>query len=142
MTWRKRVVRKLKLDEQAKPETSKTSAVRQLVSLVFSREPAPEPVLNEDKTDKVVRSLAKAITVDRKGWTYVVDIKYSSENPVKAAQVANAFADEYLVDQLEANYEVTRRANDWLSERLGDLRKKVRESERAVELFKAGKQYR
>lgn len=132
----KRVVSKLSLDDLSKAEPSKISAVRQLISLVFSREPAPEPVLNENHTDKVIRSLSKSIIVDRKGWTYVVDIKYTSDNPVKAAQVANAFADEYLVDQLEANYEVTRRANDWLSERLGDLRKKVRESERAVELFK------
>jgi exopolysaccharide transport family protein len=132
----KRVVRKLKLDDRSKAEASKVSAVRQLISLVFSREPAPEPVLNENHTDRIIRSLSKSITVDRKGWTYVVDINYTSDNPVKAAQVANAFADEYLVDQLEASYEVTRRANDWLSERLGDLRKKVRESERAVELFK------
>ena len=132
----KRVVRKLKLDDRSTVEPPKVSALGQLISLVFSREPAPEPVLNENHTDRIVRSLSKSITVDRKGWTYVVDIKYTSDNPVKAAQVANAFADEYLVDQLEASYEVTRRANDWLSERLGDLRKKVRESERAVELFK------
>ncbi len=132
----KRVVSKLKLDQQPKAEPSKVSVVRQLMSLVFSREPAPKPVVNESHTDKVIRSLSRSIAVDRKGWTYVVDIKYTSSNPVKAAQVANAFADEYLVDQLEANYEVTRRANDWLSERLDDLRKKVRESERAVELFK------
>lgn len=132
----KRVVSKLKLDQQPKTEPSKVSVVRQLMSLVFSREPAPQPVVNENHTDKVIRSLSRSIAVDRKGWTYVVDIKYTSSNPVKAAQVANAFADEYLVDQLEANYEVTRRANDWLSERLDDLRKKVRESERAVELFK------
>ncbi len=132
----KRVVRKLKLDDKSKAEPAKISAVRQLLSLVFSREPAPEPVFNENRTDRIIRSLSKSISVDRKGWTYVVDIKYTSDSPTKAAQVANAFADEYLVDQLEANYEVTRRANDWLSERLGALRKKVRESERAVELFK------
>lgn len=132
----KRVVRKLNLDQQSKSEPTKPSMVRQLISLVFSREPAPEPVVKENYTDKIIRSLSRAVNVDRKGWTYVVDIRYSSQSPGLAAQVANGFADEYLVDQLEASYEVTRRANDWLSERLGDLRKKVRASERAVELFK------
>ena len=132
----KRVVRKLNLDEKTDSEPARVSLVRQLVSLVFSREPAPEPAVEVDLTDKIIRSLAGSVSVDRKGWTYVVDIKFTSDNPAEAAQIANAFADEYLVDQLEASYEVTRRANDWLSERLGDLRKKVRESERAVELFK------
>lgn len=132
----KRVVKKLKLDEQTKSEPAKVSVLRQLISLVLSRDPAPKPVVQTDRTDRIIRSLARSVSVDRKGWTYVVDIKYSSENPVRAAQIANGFADEYLVDQLEASYDVTRRANDWLSERLGDLRKKVRESERAVELFK------
>ena len=132
----KRVVKKLKLDEQTDSGPHKVSVLRQLISLVLSRDPAPEPVVQKDLTDKVIRSLANSVRVDRKGWTYVVDIKYSSEDAVEAARIANGFADEYLVDQLEASYEVTRRANDWLSERLGDLRKKVRESERAVELFK------
>ncbi len=132
----KRVVKKLNLDEKTDSEPARVSLVRQLVSLVFSREPAPEPVVEVDRTDKIIRSLAGSVSVDRKGWTYVVDIKFTSDDPAEAAQIANAFADEYLVDQLEASYEVTRRANDWLSERLGDLRKKVRESERAVELFK------
>ena len=81
--------------------------------------------------------MANSVSVDRKGWTYVVDVKYTDQNPAMAAQIANAFADEYLVDQLEASYEVTRRANEWLEERLGDLKTKVRDSERAVELYKA-----
>ncbi len=67
----------------------------------------------------------------------MIDISYSSANPALAAQIANTFANEYLVDQLESRYEATRRANEWLSERLGELREKVRDSERAVELFKA-----
>ena len=46
-------------------------------------------------------------------------------------------ADEYLVDQLEAKYDATKRATDWLNERLGELKTKVQDSERAVELFKA-----
>jgi succinoglycan biosynthesis transport protein ExoP len=77
------------------------------------------------------------VVVERREWSYVIDITYSSANPALAAQIANTFANEYLVDQLESRYEATRRANEWLSARLGELREKVRDSERAVELFKA-----
>jgi exopolysaccharide transport family protein len=131
----KRVVEKLKLDEQ--PEVPKQpSLLRQLISLVLAREPVPQPALEEDKTDQVIRGVSGGVGVERRGWTYVVDIKYTDENPALAAQIANAFADEYLVDQLESRYEATRRANDWLNERLSDLRERVRDSERAVELYK------
>lgn len=47
-----------------------------------------------------------------------------------------AVADEYLIDQLEAKYEVIARANKWLSERLAELRKQVETSEKAVEDFR------
>ena len=45
----------------------------------------------------------------------------------------------YIVDQLEARFEATEKANAWLSEQLGDLEAKVRESERAVEIFREDK---
>ena len=133
----KRVVTKLKLDEQLKSEPSEASLIRQLINLTLSRDAAPEPDLSDNSADKIIRAVAKGVEVERKGWTYVVDIKYTDANPAMAAQIANGFADEYLVDQLEASYEVTRRANEWLEERLGDLKTRVRDSERAVELYKA-----
>ncbi len=132
----KRVVEKLKLDEQTSTANQQPSLLSQLVNLVVSREKAPEISLDDNRTDKIIRSVASGVNVNRKGWTYVVDISYTDQNPSKAAQIANGFADEYLVDQLESRYETTRRANDWLSERLGELREKVRDSERAVEMFK------
>ena len=42
-----------------------------------------------------------------------------------SATIANAFADAYLDDQLEAKYQAVARANNWLNGRLGDLKGKV-----------------
>ena len=133
-----RVVTKLKLDELANStEPASPGLLSQLLAMVLSRDAPAEPLPLETDRDKVIRTTQSGITVDRKGWTYVIDIKYSSPNPALAAQVSNAFADEYLVDRLESTYEATRRANAWLSGRLDEMRKNVRESEQAVELFKA-----
>ncbi len=41
-----------------------------------------------------------------------------------------------MLDQVEAKFDATKRASAWLNDQLTDLREKVRESERAVELFK------
>jgi len=40
----------------------------------------------------------------------------------RAAQVANAIADSYIVDQLEAKYQTTKRASGWLQDRIAELR--------------------
>lgn len=133
----KRVVAKLKLDEQPDDLLSGRSLIGQLINLVVSNQAPQELALIDDKTDRTIRRVADAVEVVRRGWTYIVDVNYTDKNPALAAQIANAFADEYLVDQLESRYDATRRANDWLNERLGELRQKVRDSERAVELYKA-----
>ena len=50
----------------------------------------------------------------------------------RAAQVANAVADTYILDQLEAKYRTTRRAATWLQDRLQELRGQASTAERAV----------
>ena len=133
----KRVVDKLKLDQQPDAAGGEApSLVRRLIGLVLSRESAPVDDLSDNQRDRTIRRLQGSVAVAHRNWTYVIDIAYTSPNPALAAQIVNTFADEYLVDQLESRYDATRRANDWLNERLGELREKVRESERAVEVFK------
>ena len=90
-----------------------------------------------DPVERAQRQLQEDVQVKRQGFSYLIGVSYTSANPRLAAAIANGFADQYLVDQLEIRYEQTRRTNDWLNERLGDLRSKVRDAERAVEVFKA-----
>ena len=50
--------------------------------------------------------------------------------------MANTLAELYLVEQLEAKFEATKRATEWLNKRLTDLRAKMEASERAVEVYR------
>ena len=50
------------------------------------------------------------LTVKRSGTTFVIDIGFTSRDPAKAAQIANAFADKYLLEQLEAKLDATQQA--------------------------------
>lgn len=81
--------------------------------------------------------LRYAISVNRLGPTYIIDIRAYSQNPELAARIADAVADQYIVEQLEAKLESTRRANEWLSTRLGALKDEVNEKESAVEAYRA-----
>lgn len=76
------------------------------------------------------------LNVGRVRNTYVLAISYTSRNPEQAAKIANLIADVYLDDELEAQYEASQRANNWLKTRLGVLQKELTTTEGAVEEYK------
>ncbi|MCL5777897.1 polysaccharide biosynthesis tyrosine autokinase [Limibaculum sp. FT325] len=109
--------------------------------LALGLENVEAPVSLADKAERerlsVVRSLGSAVDVRQRGVSVVILIDVSSEDPRKAALIANTIADQYLVDQLEAKFEATQRATSWLNERVNELRERVEASEAAIEAFKA-----
>ena len=70
------------------------------------------------------------------GRSRVLTIAFVSEKPERAAKVANTLAELYLVEQLEAKYEATRLATEWLTDRTAEMREKVKASEDAVEAYR------
>lgn len=97
----------------------------------------PAKVSEDELTDRVADKLISHLKVARSGSTYVIEVSYSSHSATESAAVANAFADDYLTEQLEAKYDATRRASEWLSSRLAGLRSQVESAERAVESYKS-----
>jgi succinoglycan biosynthesis transport protein ExoP len=71
------------------------------------------------------------------GQGYVLAITVTSADPARAARLANAVADAYLVDKLDTRFEAAQRASAWLSDRLVNLRDQLRQSEEAVAEFRA-----
>src|SRR5215813_9125044 len=84
-----------------------------------------------------ISSLRGALAVARSGQAHVLSISITWEDPARAAQLANAVADAYVVDQLDARFESARRASGWLSDRLVELRQQLRDSEEAVANFRS-----
>jgi capsular exopolysaccharide synthesis family protein len=68
--------------------------------------------------------------------TYIVEIAYTSLNKQTAQKLANGAAESYINDQLEAKYEVTRRAGLWLQQRIEELRQQASDAYKAVQDFK------
>jgi succinoglycan biosynthesis transport protein ExoP len=71
----------------------------------------------------------------------VIEIGVLSENPRTAAIVANAFAEQYIFDQLEARLDATRTATGWLSGRVEELRERLQVAEEAVESARASQSF-
>jgi succinoglycan biosynthesis transport protein ExoP len=88
-------------------------------------------------TRQAVARFAKALTIKRLGLSYVMEIDFQSVDPQRAARIANAIADAYVVDSLESKYQSSRRAATWLQDRLTELRAQASDAERAVVEYKA-----
>ncbi|GLK74728.1 hypothetical protein GCM10017643_48470 [Ancylobacter dichloromethanicus] len=81
--------------------------------------------------------LRGALNVTRVGQAYILQISVTSTDRDRAARLANAVADAFIVDQLETRFEAARRASDWLNDRLQRLRDALRQSEEAVSKFRS-----
>jgi len=155
-----RVVDKLRLENdpefnyalRPKPPQSRLMGLESylpgaLVDRLMGPPPAPAPVVAVAKLpDAELRSLKRSIVGQLRGrmsaapvsGTLALKVGFSSPDPRTAQLIANTIAEQYIIDQLEAKYEATRRASSWLNERLQDLKAQVEEKENAVATFKAG----
>ena len=89
-----------------------------------------------ERLNVVTEEVLENLNVYRLDTTYVLRVEFTSHSPDKAAKITNAFADNYLLEQLESKFESTSRANEWLNTRLEDLRGEVRATEEAVEIYR------
>jgi capsular exopolysaccharide synthesis family protein len=97
---------------------------------------ATEEMRTRERKIAEVGALMARMEIANDGRSYLIKIHAQSTSRDHAAQIANTYVDFYLLDQVEAKFDATKRASNWLNDQLADLRDKVRDSERAVELFK------
>ena len=86
--------------------------------------------------EKTVNRVMDNLRVERAGTTYMIRMGFESENPEKAARIANAFAGQYLVHQLDAKFDFIRRNKEHLNDRLAELQEEVRAAEAKVEQYR------
>jgi capsular exopolysaccharide synthesis family protein len=83
-----------------------------------------------------INGLRGALAISQNGRAQVLNISITWDDPERAAQLANAVADAYVVDQLDARLESAKRASSWLSDRLAELRQQLGNSEQTVANFR------
>ncbi|MDB5433134.1 MAG: capsular biosynthesis protein [Caulobacter sp.] len=86
--------------------------------------------------EAVVDGVLAGLKIRRAGLTYLINVGFESVDPVKAAKIANAFADNYIETQLSNKFEANQAANEWLNKRLVQLRQEVLDNDTAVEQYK------
>jgi succinoglycan biosynthesis transport protein ExoP len=130
------VIKELQLTSDPEFVSHGGGLVGTLIDFVSSVFGGNEPKSEFEITRRAVQAFQDRLSVRRVGFTYIIEISFKSSNPDRAAQIANALAEAYIIDQLEAKYKATRRASTWLQDRIRELRQQASTAERAVVDFK------
>ncbi|MDC7676456.1 GumC family protein [Asticcacaulis machinosus] len=130
-----RVVSALKLDQLPKvkpaPQSAKESAKSQAPVETLSPQ-AQQARLRRN----IAGSLYSGLKIVRHGSTHVVYISYSAPNPALAADVANAWGQQYIAQKIDITQAELRDAGSGMAKRLEELRGEVLAREQAVASYK------
>lgn len=125
------------LDPPQSPIGLAKSSIKSVISLI---KPAKAPATPQDEAngrrEKAAALLQQALDADREGRSSVINLTVQAPEALLAARLAKAYADAYVSEQLNANFEATERASDWLEQRLTDLNKRSKDAAMAVEQYK------
>lgn len=86
----------------------------------------------EEERSQQIDAFLSSLSVKRKGETYVLSIKYTSESPQEAADVANAYANTYITEQLSSLFDVSSRTATWMKSKIDTLRQQSLDAQNAV----------
>jgi polysaccharide biosynthesis transport protein len=110
--------------------------LRNSLGRLFGNEREFAPETNPDDI-ALWRFTDKHLRVRRDGNTYTIQVAVMSENPAKAARLANAVAQAYVKEGVQSASETTRAATGDLDSRIADLRNRVQKAENEVESWKS-----
>ncbi|MBW7969645.1 GumC family protein [Bradyrhizobium sp. BR 10289] len=85
---------------------------------------------------RLLERFRNRLDISRRGLTYVIAIRFTSNRSDRAAYYANAIAEAFVASQRSIRTEATDEAADWLSSRLKTLNDRLKASEDAVAAFK------
>ncbi|MDA9397761.1 GumC family protein [Bradyrhizobium sp. CCBAU 45389] len=85
---------------------------------------------------RLLERFRNRLDISRRGLTYVIAIRFTSNRSERAAYYANAIAEAFVASQTRIRTEATDEAADWLSGRLKTLNDRLKASEDAVAAFK------
>jgi polysaccharide biosynthesis transport protein len=87
--------------------------------------------------DDVIDSVTEAISVRRRGLSYVIEVTVNARSASKASEMANGLTSIYLKSISEARYDGSEKANEWLKDRLGELKSEVQQKQAAASAYRA-----
>lgn len=103
--------------------------------LAFLRLAEPKLASGEQALNQALSKLRSSVRAQRRGQTYLISVQVSSEDPAKAARLANAVAETYIADQLASKVNSALASRDILQARIDQARDAIVSSENSYDTF-------
>src|SRR6266850_579885 len=133
------VINQLKLadDPDFKDSGRSLRSVGQRIRGWFGGMPPGRQMSQDRQMDEIATAFDDRLSAVRLGFSSVIEIGFSASNADRAAEIANAIANAYIIDQLNAKFDASRAASAWLQDRLTELGRQALTAEREVNSFKS-----
>lgn len=131
------VIQLLKLEDDSELKRSGPPLIKR-VRVWFGE--APETAVapgHNLPSEEMIEAFQERLSATRVNVSNVIDISFSWSNAAGSAEIANAIANAYITDQLNAKFEANKTALLWLQQRLQALGKQADDAERAVNAYKS-----
>ena len=110
------------------PETLLMTVKKYLISAPSNSDFADRQEPSNDAFSK----FAAGVSSRRVGQSYVVEISYSTSNPMSAAQITNSIAMAYIRQQIESRYAMAQNGTEYLQGRIRTLELQLEEAKKAI----------
>jgi capsular exopolysaccharide synthesis family protein len=145
-----RVVTLLKLDKDPEFNTAiapptliseaqgVVGAITGAISSLFTPPPPPLTPAEEAKAEHLatIDTVSALLVPSRVGTTYAIHLDFTSLSATRAAQISNAFADQYLALQEDQKSAQLNQSSRWLLDRVTQLRAQVEAADAEVTRYK------
>jgi polysaccharide biosynthesis transport protein len=86
--------------------------------------------------ETAVENFLNRLSVYREEVANVINVTFASEDPNKAANIANAIADTYITTTLETKLTATKKVSQWLQDRLMELKTQTMDADETLQNYK------
>jgi len=117
------------------PRKAKESWVWQLKQSIGFGKPEPEWT-DDNLADAVLEKFQTLLSVEPVRLSQLVKVSFESTSPELSQKVVNTITEEYINSDRDARFSMTQKASAWLQERVSGLRKKLDDSERALQAYR------
>lgn len=118
------------------PAASKEPANPGAAGTGTSPVPKVEPPVLDPRAEALAGAFASRVRVSAVYLTRVVNVSFEAQDPELAARAANTLADEFITVDLESRFDQAQQGTQWLEAQLAEQRKKVEQSEQALQRYK------
>jgi polysaccharide biosynthesis transport protein len=135
-----RVIRQLRLDRQAEfLPTAHDWPWRVSASPLFPSPPPDDSAAVPDLSvrEAILTRFQERLDIRPIRRSRAVELRFDSRDPELAARSVNAVAENYIQKNLEARWDATQKASEWLSLQLKDLQAKLEKSEDDMQKYAA-----